>query len=140
MDSVLRNASRHTIEHTESTLPDTAGSQLNKVTQQIQSKGTIVGSKNFFENMTLQIPLTAKDVADFYSLPEFDREILVDEVRNFIELKMQALRMIAPFPKNGCCRFDDDGGILPPSQPVQKHRAQLRSSYTPPNTPGIRRI
>ena len=99
-----------------------------------------MGAKNFFEEMTLQIPLTAKDVTDFYSLPEFDREILVDEVRNFIELKMQALRMIRPFPKDGVCRFDDDGGILPPDQPTNKHKAQLKSSYTPNRSPGIRRI
>jgi len=87
--------------------------------------------KKPFRNMTLQIPLTSRDVVDFYSLPEFDREILVDDVRTFITTKLQALRAITPGLQPPLLIGQTPAGIPGGGKPVPAHKKQLKSSYSP---------
>jgi len=98
------------------------------------------GKKNFFEKMTLLIPLEAKSVAEYYSLSHIDQEILADDCRIFMEAKLAALRAIPSTQGTGCCRVDSqlDSPWDPPV--VTPHKTQLKSSYRPAQQPGIRRI
>jgi len=96
--------------------------------------------RNFFEKMTLQIPLNPSDVATFYSLPLMDQEILIDDAKTFVSTKMAALRAIAPNPKS-LLDTPNTGVQVPLVDPPDFIPAgKLKSSYSPPEKGCIRRI
>ena len=79
-----------------------------------------IGPRSPFEEMVLQIPLSVKGVSEFHSLPLCDQEILSDEIRTFVELKLQAFAAFKPKPY-----------INDLADRVTTHPNQLKSSYTP---------
>lgn len=76
--------------------------------------------RNPFEEMVLQIPLSVKGVSEFHSLPLCEQEILSDEIRAFVELKLQAFAAFKPKPY-----------INDLAERVATHPNQLKSSFTP---------
>jgi len=99
-----------------------------------------MAKKNLFESMTLQIPLTAIDVAEFYSLSEVDKEIVVDECRTLLTTKLMALRAIK---SNEMALLNRSGALhsVPLVDPPDFIPAgKLKSSYSPPEKGCIRRI
>ena len=95
---------------------------------------------NFFEKMTLQIPLHPSDVAVFYTLPLVDQEILIEDAKTFVSTKLSALRTIKPDGPalRGSANYSDLVPLMSP--PVPPHKCQLKSSYTPSPQPRITRF
>jgi len=98
------------------------------------------GKQNFFEKMALQIPLEAESVAEYYSLSTVDQEILADDCRKFMEAELEALRSIPRYPGQPMNLLAPVGDPQRDLEAVQPHKKQLKKSYTPSQSPGIRRV
>jgi len=100
----------------------------------------IMAKKNFFEKMSLQIPLKSTSIIEYYSLSKVDQEILADDCRKFMEAKLEALRAIPSTPAQSNQLLRPLGDPQRDPQRVQPHKTQLKKSYTPKRQPCIRRI
>jgi len=77
-------------------------------------------STDEFDQLCIIIPMDRQDVATYHSLPLDDQGILIDDARNFISVKVQALKTFAR------------RSTQPRSTgPMITHPRQIRSSYTP---------
>jgi len=77
-------------------------------------------STDEFDQLCIIIPMDRQDVATYHSLPIDDQGILIEDARNFISVKVQALKTFAR--RSSQPRTPG---------PMITHPQQIRSSYTP---------